>query len=67
MKRALPRTLDGWLPEIRLAIKDARQTEPFGTLTGERITGAKLFHLVPLVCLKFRNGTGNRRKGSSAF
>jgi len=54
MKGSLPRTPEGWLLEIRLAIKDARETEPFSTLTGERITDANLFHLAPLVCLKFR-------------
>jgi hypothetical protein len=57
------RTPEGWLLEIRLAIKDARETEPFSTLTGERITDANLFHLAPLVCLKFR---GRRLIGSEA-
>jgi hypothetical protein len=63
MKRSLMRTTEGWLLEIRLAIKDARETEPFSTLTGERITDANLFHLAPLVCLKFR---GRRLIGSEA-
>jgi hypothetical protein len=54
MKRTLPCTNEGWLLEIRLAIKDARGDEPFGKLTGERITDANLFRLAPLVCLKFR-------------
>jgi len=54
MKRPLMRTSEGWLLEIRLAIRDARDTEPFSLLTGERITDANLFHLAPLVCLKFR-------------
>jgi hypothetical protein len=54
MKRSLPRTREGWLLEIRLAIKDAREAKPFSTLTGERITDANLFHLAPLICLKFR-------------
>ena len=54
MKRSLPHSREGWLLEIRLAIKDARETEPFSTLTGGRITDANLFHLAPLVCLKFR-------------
>src|SRR3954451_23098946 len=54
MKRSLPRTREGWLLEIRLAIKDAREAEPFGTLIGQPITDANLFHLAPLVCLKFR-------------
>jgi hypothetical protein len=63
MKRSLMRTPEGWLLEIRLAIKDARETEPFSTLTGERITDANLFHLAPLVCLKFR---GRRLIGSES-
>ncbi len=54
MKRALMRTPEGWLLEIKLAIRDARDTEPFSVLAGERITDANLFHLAPLVCLKFR-------------
>jgi hypothetical protein len=54
MKRPLPRTPEGWLLEIRLAIKDARETEPFGKLIGQPVTDANLFHLAPLVCLKFR-------------
>ena len=54
MKRTMPCTPEGWLLEIRLAIKDARETEPFSTLTGQRITDVNLFHLAPLVCLKFR-------------
>ena len=54
MKRPMPRTPDGWLLEIRLAIRDAREAKPFGTLIGQRITDANLFHLAPLVCLKFR-------------
>src|SRR3954453_6243713 len=54
MKRSLPRTREGWLLEIRLAIKDAREGEPFGTLIGQPITDANLFHLAPLVCFKFQ-------------
>jgi hypothetical protein len=54
MKRLLPHTLEGWLLEIRLAIKDAREIEQFSLLTGQPLTNANLFHLAPLVCLKFR-------------
>jgi len=54
MKRSLMRTPEGWLLEIKLAIKDAREIEQFSPLTDERITDANLFHLAPLVCLKFR-------------
>ena len=54
MSRPIPRTVAAWFKEIRLAIADARETEPFGRLIGEPITDANLFHLAPLVCLKFR-------------
>jgi hypothetical protein len=54
MKRSLPSTPEGWLDEIRLAIKDARATKPSGIFVGQRITDANLFHLAPLVCLKSR-------------
>jgi hypothetical protein len=52
--RPISRTVAGWSKQIRLAIADARGAEPFGRLIGEPITDANLFHLVPLVCLKFR-------------
>jgi len=63
VKRPLPRTPDQWLKEIRLAIADAAEAKPFGRLTGEAITDANLFHLAPLVCLKFR---GQKLKGPEA-
>ena|ERR1022692_2291436 len=63
MKRPMPRTSAQWLKEIKLAIADARETEPFGRLVGEPITDANLFHLAPLVCLKFR---GRKLKGLEA-
>jgi hypothetical protein len=54
MSRQIPRAIAGWRKEIRLAIADAREAKPFGLLIGEPITDANLFHLAPLVCLKFR-------------
>ena len=63
MKRPLPRTPAQWLKEIRLAIADAADAEPFGRAIGEPITDANLFHLAPLVCLKFR---GRKLKGREA-
>src|SRR3954447_1026140 len=54
MKRPLPRTPAQWLEEIRSAIADACDAKPFGRTVGEPITDANLFHLAPLVCLKFR-------------
>jgi hypothetical protein len=54
MCRQIPRTVVAWFKEIRLAIADAREAEPVGRLIGEPVTDANLFHLAPLVCLKFR-------------
>lgn len=55
MKGSMPRTNAQWLKEIRLAIADASETEPFGRAIGTPISDANLFHLAPLVCLKFRD------------
>ena len=63
MKPRLPTTPEEWLREIKLAIADARKTKPFGILTGHPITNADLFHLAPLVALKFR---GRRTRGAEA-
>jgi hypothetical protein len=63
MKHPLPSTPEAWLQEIRLAIADARKAKPFGILVGRLITDAKLFHLAPLVALKFR---GRRTRGAEA-
>ena len=63
MKRRLPRTPAQWLREIKLAIADARDAEPFGRLIGESLTDTNLFHLAPLVALKFR---GRKRRGAEA-
>jgi hypothetical protein len=48
------RTPEGWLLEIRLAIKDAREIDPFGQVIFRPPPDAELFHLAPQVCLKFR-------------
>jgi hypothetical protein len=63
MPRRLPRTPAQWFKEIQEAIADARKTKPFGWLVGHRITDANLFHLAPLVCLKFR---GRKLRGAEA-
>ena len=54
MARPLPKTPDQWFQEILLAMKDAREATPFAHITGTKLTDADLFHLAPLVCLKFR-------------
>ena len=63
MARRLPKTPDQWLKEILLALKDAREAKPFARLTGTKLTDADLFHLAPLVCLKFR---GRKLAGAEA-
>src|SRR5271167_819530 len=63
MKRPLPRTPAEWLREVKLAIADASAAKPFGPLVGTEVTDANLFHLAPLVCLKFR---GRKLKGREA-
>ena len=63
MKRPLPRTPVQWHKEIKLAIADASEAEPFGPLVGTEITPANHFHLAPVVCLKFR---GKKLKGREA-
>lgn len=50
----LPRTPEAWLAEIRLALKDARETKPFALLNFMWLSEAKLFHLAPQVAFKFR-------------
>lgn len=61
--RPLPSTSAGWLAEIKSAIADAQGANPFGLLTGHTVTDADLFHLAPLVALKFR---GRRLRGPEA-
>ena len=63
LKYPLPNTPAQWLKEIRLAIADASEAMPFGEVLGEPISDANLFHLAPVVCLKFR---GLKRTGSEA-
>lgn len=63
MTRPLPKMPAQWLKEIKLAIADAADAKPFGPLAGTEVTDADLFHLAPLVCLKFR---GRKLKGREA-
>ena len=53
MKRKLPATPAKWLKEIEVAIADAAG-EPFARLIREPDRAVNLFHLAPMVCLKFR-------------
>lgn len=63
MERPLPRSPKAWLEEIVEAIADAADAKPFGQIVGKPIKDADLFHLAPLVCLKFR---GRELRGREA-
>ena len=60
--RKIPTTPKKWLDEIRLAVSDASEAKPFAVQTGHPITDANLFHLAPLVALKFRGRNGRPYK-----
>ena len=63
MKHPIPKTPKQWLREIRLALEDARESIPFGALTGHPFGEAELFHLAPLIAMKFRD---RKQKGKKA-
>jgi hypothetical protein len=53
-KNRVPTSPEGWLREIAAAYQDARAAIPFGPAVGETFGEAELFHLAPVVTLKFR-------------
>ena len=63
LPRRLPQNPVEWIEEIRDAMLDACDTEPFGILTGHPITEANLFHLAPLDPPQFR---GRKTRGTEA-
>ena len=54
-KHPMPDSPRGWLEEIANAYRDAREAIPFGALVGEDIKSDDLFHMAPVICLKFRD------------
>ena len=54
MALPLPQSLNQWLLEIHLAWEDAVEAKPFARMTGSNLSDATMFHLAPIVCLKFR-------------
>lgn len=63
-KHPMPDSPRAWLEEIAAAYKDAREAIPFGALVGQDIKPDDLFHMAPVICLKFRGlrATGKLRK-----
>lgn len=65
----IPHNLDAWLEEIGAAYRDAQETIPFGLLIGQPICAEDLFHLGPVICLKFRgikNSKSNLKRATDA-
>ena len=50
----MPQSMQEWMNEIINAYTDAAETIPFGPAADVEITYRELFHLAPIVCIKFR-------------
>jgi len=53
--RSIATSEEGWVIEIMDAYKDAKAAIPFAQIAGKEVTESDLFHMAPLVCLKFRD------------
>ncbi|WP_018293460.1 hypothetical protein [Mariprofundus ferrooxydans] len=53
--REIPTSNEGWIIEIMDAYQDAKAALPFAAAAGREMHEADLFHMAPLVCLKFRD------------
>jgi len=50
----MPQSMQEWMNEIINAYGDAAEAIPFGPAANVEITERELFHLAPIVCIKFR-------------
>jgi len=57
----LPTSREVWLNEIARALRDASEAIPFGPLAGASFGTAELFHLGPVVALKYRGVRRSKR------
>ncbi len=57
----IPRTKKAWLTEIAAAYRDACNTIPFVGVE-QPMSDADLFHLGPIICLKFRGMTASKTR-----
>ena len=64
-KNSLPSTKKKWLEEIASAYLDAYQTLPYGIFVGQKMKPEDLFHLGPVLCIKFR-GVKNSKQNLEA-
>jgi len=54
-QKPLPTSNEGWVIELIEAYQDAKAAIPFAEASGHAMTESDLFHMAPLVCLKFRD------------
>ena len=54
MERQQPTKNAKWLSEILMAIEDARGGESVDELVGDPMMDGNLFHLAPIISMKFR-------------
>jgi len=57
--RPLATSSEGWVIEIMDAYQDAKAAIPFAEAAGKVMSEADLFHMAPLVCVKFRDLIGS--------
>ena len=57
----MPDSPEAWLDEIAAAYRDGQEAIPFGPLVRQEVKPDDLFHLGPMVCLKFRGIKRTRR------
>ena len=66
MGKPIAKSDSDWLNDIAEAYIDAREAIPFGPLTGTKIKESDLFHMAPMVCLKFRGIKATKKNKQKA-
>jgi len=66
MSKSIPTSEKQWIDEIAKAYLDAKEAIPFGTVAGNKITENDLFHMAPLVCIKFRQIKDTKKNQKNA-
>lgn len=54
MQNSIPTNFQAWLIEIKKAYAEAKEVIPFGVFINQKIVANDLFHLTPIISLKFR-------------
>jgi len=64
--KPIPTSNEGWVIEIIEAYRDAKEAIPFAAKAGNLLQESDLFHLAPVVCLKFRDLMGSEEYQTKA-